>query len=100
MNLGTDKMIAEKSDGIGWMTFNNPERRNAVSHEMRVAILQILDDFECDQSVRVIVMKGAGDKAFVSGADISQFEERRATEEQGRQYAELSKNVQARYASL
>jgi enoyl-CoA hydratase/carnithine racemase len=66
MQLKTEKMIAEKEDGIGWMTFNQPERRNAISQEMREAILAILDDFETDPSVRVIVMKGAGDKAFVS----------------------------------
>lgn len=100
MQLATDKMIAVKENGIGWMTFNNPERRNAISYEMRQAILQILDDFESDSSIRVIVLKGAGDKAFVSGSDISQFEKRRATPEQQQEYAELSTRVQQRYDSL
>lgn len=98
--LPTDKMIALKEGGIGWMTFNNPERRNAISYEMRQAILQILDDFEADPAIRVIVLKGAGDKAFVSGSDISQFEKRRATPEQQNEYAELSTRVQQRYDSL
>ena len=73
MNLNTEKMIAEKDDGIGWMTFNNPAKRNATSLEMWQATATILEDFEADNAIRVVVMKGAGDKAFVSGADISEF---------------------------
>ena len=73
MNLQTDKMLASKEAGIGWMTFNNPARRNATSLEMWQAIEVILKDFEDDDAVRVVVMKGAGDKAFVAGADISEF---------------------------
>ena len=93
MQLATDRMIAEKDSGIGWMTFNNPERRNALSIEMRHAILEIYADFAADEAVRVIVMKGAGGKAFVSGADISQFENERNTEQQRRAYTELSERV-------
>ena len=55
------------------MTFNNPERRNAVSLEMWEATKRALDGFAADPDVRVVVLTGAGDKAFVSGADISQF---------------------------
>ena len=75
MQLSTDKMIARKDSGIGWVIFNNPQKRNAISHEMRVALLDIFDAYDADDDVRVIVLKGAGDKAFVSGADISQFDE-------------------------
>jgi enoyl-CoA hydratase/carnithine racemase len=75
----TDKMIAEKRDGIGWMTFNNPQRHNAVSLEMWAAICDILEDFAADDGVRVVVLKGAGDKAFVAGADISQFDDHRGS---------------------
>ncbi|MDP4594839.1 MAG: enoyl-CoA hydratase [Beijerinckiaceae bacterium] len=75
MHLATNKMIAQKESGIGWIIFNNPAKRNALSHEMRVALLEIFDDFDADPDIRVIVMKGAGDKAFVSGADISQFDD-------------------------
>ena len=71
LTLATEKMKAEKRDGIGWITFNNPDRRNAIGYAMREAILEIIDDFESDSSVRVIVMQGAGDMAFVSGSDIS-----------------------------
>jgi enoyl-CoA hydratase/carnithine racemase len=77
--MTTDKMIAKKQDGIGWMIFNNPERHNAVSLEMWAAAGEILRDFTADPSVRVMVLAGAGGKAFVSGADISKFKEERST---------------------
>jgi enoyl-CoA hydratase/carnithine racemase len=67
------KMIAEADGAIGWLIFNNPARRNAVSMEMWRAVPGILDRFEADPAIRVIVLRGAGDKAFVSGLDISEF---------------------------
>ena len=81
MDTGTPKMIAKKEDGIGWMIFNQPEKHNAVSYSMWVAIPKIMADFEADPAVRVVIMTGAGEKAFVSGADISEFEEKRGSEE-------------------
>lgn len=81
VELRTPYMKAEIRDGIGWMTFNNPERRNAMKMEMNEAIVDILGAFGADESVRVVVMQGAGDKAFVSGADISEFEANRSTPE-------------------
>jgi len=86
----TDKMIAEKDGPIGWITFNNPERRNAVSLAMWEALADIVRDYESDMAIRVIVLKGAGDHAFVSGADISEFEEKRSSPETTRTYNEAS----------
>jgi len=60
------------------MIFNNPERRNAVSLEMWEAMEEIITDFVADDAVRVIVLEGAGDRAFVAGADISRFEQERS----------------------
>ena len=77
----TDKMLARKDDGIGYVIFNNPERHNAVSLEMWAATREILDGFRNDAEVRVVVLTGAGGKAFVSGADISKFGAERASEE-------------------
>jgi enoyl-CoA hydratase len=82
----TDKMLAEKRGRVGIMTFNNPERHNAVSLEMWDAADRILSDFVRDDDVRVIVLTGAGGKAFVSGADISKFEDERATEAAVKRY--------------
>jgi enoyl-CoA hydratase len=77
----TDKMLARKEGRVGTMIFNNPERHNAVSLEMWEAARRILEDFARDDQVRVVVVTGAGGKAFVSGADISKFESERATQE-------------------
>jgi len=80
--MSTDKILSSKDGGVGTLTFNNPERRNAVSPEMSQAAAEVLEDFTNDKTIRVIVLTGAGDKAFVSGADISKFEAGRATPEQ------------------
>ncbi len=84
--MPTDKMIAKKDGGVGWMIFNNPERHNAVSLEMWKAVGEIATDFADDPKIRVVVVTGAGGKAFVSGADISKFEQERASEEQFKLY--------------
>ena len=76
--MASDKMVARKSDGLGWIIFNNPERHNAVSLDMWLAAIEIVDDFVKDDAVRVIIVRGAGDKSFISGADISKFDDERA----------------------
>jgi enoyl-CoA hydratase/carnithine racemase len=75
------KMLAAIADGIGTVTFNQPEKRNAMSMEMWAGLGEILQAFAADPAVRVVVLTGAGDKAFVSGADISQFEKNRGDAE-------------------
>jgi enoyl-CoA hydratase/carnithine racemase len=92
----TDKMLARKDGAIGWMIFNNPERRNAVSAAMWEAIPNVLDDFESDDAIRVIVLTGAGDKAFVAGADISEFEKNRSSADSAREYAKSANLAQKR----
>jgi enoyl-CoA hydratase/carnithine racemase len=80
------KMLAAKDDGVGLITFNQPEKRNAMSMEMWTGLGEILDEFTEDNSVRVVVMTGAGNKAFVSGADISQFAKNRNSFDAQREY--------------
>jgi len=58
----TDKMLSRKEGGVGYMTFNNPERHNAVSLDMWEAAQGILADFAADKAVRVVVVTGAGGK--------------------------------------
>ena len=82
----TDKLIATIENGIGWITFNNPARHNAVSLEMWQALTSTLNAYATDPAVRVIVLKGAGEKAFVAGADISQFKEKRSSPEAVEEY--------------
>jgi len=79
IDTGTEKMLAHVADGIGWMTYNNPARLNAMSYDMQIAVPRILDAFTADSDVHVIVVHGAGERAFVSGADISEFSEKRTT---------------------
>src|ERR1700681_100081 len=86
----TSKMLFEKDGPIGRIIFNNPARHNAVSLEMWQAVAQIMDDFEKDDAIRVIVVTGAGGKAFVSGADISEFKEKRANEDAAAAYSRIS----------
>ena len=82
----TDKVLARKEAGVGIVTFNNPERHNAMSVEMWEATTAMLAGFAADNEVRVVVLTGAGGKAFVSGADISQFADQRASLDAARAY--------------
>lgn len=75
------RLVGLAAPPIGWLVFNNPERRNAVSVEMWKAIPAVMKTFTEDERIRVIVLVGAGDKAFVSGADISEFDKTRGTAE-------------------
>ena len=90
IQLHTKKMTARLADGIGWVTFDNPERHNAVSLEMWQALGDIVQAFEAEDAVRVVVLTGAGGKAFVAGADISEFEAQRASSEQRQSYGAVS----------
>ena len=67
----------EKEGALGWLVFDHPERRNAISHEMWEALPKAAAALDEDPAVRVVVLRGAGEVAFVSGADISEFEGRR-----------------------
>ena len=90
LTLQTERMLAHIEDGIGWMTFNNPARHNALSLEMWEGIGNILEHFATNDSVRVVIMRGAGGKAFVSGADISEFDKERANAEQRASYGVIA----------
>ena len=90
ITLNTGKILAEVSGGVGWLTFNNPERRNAVSLEMWQGLAQATSAFEADPEVRVVVLRGAGGRSFAAGADISEFEQHRANAEQKKRYGELA----------
>ena len=82
----TEKMLRRKDGRVGYVIFNNPERHNAVSLDMWADTSRILADYAADDDIRVVVLTGAGGKAFVSGADISKFESERATLDATRHY--------------
>jgi len=77
-------LLVEKEPPIGWLIFNRPEKLNALSMAMWGAIPKGLAEFEADPEIRVIVVRGAGERAFSAGADIGEFKsEDRATEKEG-----------------
>ena len=94
----TPNMIAEKHGPVGKLIFNKPAKRNATSSDMWEAIPVIMDEFEKDPAIRVVVVTGAGDQAFVSGADISEFEKARSTPEQVAYYDKIGEIANARLA--
>ncbi len=96
----TDKMLSSKHGHIGTMTFNNPERYNAVSFEMWERVGTILEDFRADPEIRVVILTGAGGKAFVSGADISKFGDERGTLEAQNKYNATTERIYSAVANF
>ena len=86
-----------QTNGIGWIVFSNLERHNAVTYEMWSEVPDIIARFDSDQTVSAIVLAGDGEKAFVSGADISEFEKKRGTLDASTVYNEA---VDAAYAAV
>ena len=84
------KILQNVADGVGVITFNNPAKRNAMSLDMWEGLGHALIEFRDDANVRVVILTGAGDKAFVSGADISQFEKTRHNAEASEEYSKKS----------
>src|SRR5580700_10939545 len=84
------KILQSITDGVGVITFNNPEKRNAMSLDMWEGLGHALVELRDDAEVRVVILAGAGDKAFVSGADISQFEKNRHNAQASEEYAKKS----------
>ena len=95
-----DKMLSRIEGSTGYLIFNNPEKHNAVSLEMWDATDAILDAFENNPEVRVVVLTGAGGKSFVSGADISKFEHDRGSEEATRHYNARIRGIYERIAQF
>ncbi len=75
----TEKLIVKKNKSVGYIGLNQPEKHNAISDDMWQGIARVMDDFESDDEVRVIVVSGEGGRAFSAGADISQFEQKRGS---------------------
>src|SRR4051794_19896800 len=84
------KILKHTASGVGVITFNNPDKRNAMSLEMWEGFGEALTALRDDAAVRVVILRGAGGKAFVSGADISQFEKTRHNAAASEQYAKRS----------
>ncbi|MGE3142847.1 MAG: enoyl-CoA hydratase [Hyphomonadaceae bacterium] len=84
------RVSSEAHGAIGWITFDHPARHNALSLGMMRDLCAALDAHAQNQTVRVVILRGAGEKAFISGADISEFGSARANAEAAAAYGESS----------
>src|ERR1700736_918417 len=73
-----ETILVERRDRVAIITINRPEKRNALNIQTRAEGAAVLDELRHDDSVRVVVFTGAGDKAFIAGADIAEFADRTA----------------------
>jgi len=98
VETGTPSMLAHVDGHVGWMTYRNPARLNAVSQEMQEAIPRILAQFSATPEMRVVVVRGDGHRAFVSVADIAEFADKRTSVEARAAYDGAVMAVSTAYA--
>jgi len=82
------KILLSRKDAVATITFNAPERLNAIEYEMWVEIGSLMPELDADDSVRAVVFRGAGERAFSAGADISRFKQERYSSEQAKHFSE------------
>ncbi len=91
-------LIYEHSEGVGLLTIDRPEKMNAISTELTNELDALLDRIEQDETLRVLIITGQGEKAFVAGADIEELVDRNAR--QGREVTRLRQELFARIENL
>jgi enoyl-CoA hydratase len=96
----TDKLLLQKDGPIGWIVFNQPDKRNAVSQEMWQQMPEHVRELTSDDGIREVIMRGAGEQAFVAGADISQFKDRRRNMADEEEYRRISARGQESLTTL
>lgn len=93
MTTETAKIRSWVTGPIGWIAFNDPAKHNAISVEMARAVPERVAAFEQDKNIRVIILRGAGDRAFAAGSNISSFGEVRNNPQQNHQYHIINENA-------
>jgi len=91
--MDTDKILVKIEGQVAWLTFNAPEKRNAICLEMWQGIGDALESFENNSDIRVVVLQGAGGKSFAAGADISEFDRHRGNAQQKKEYGKISQRA-------
>ena len=89
--MAFENLIYEKKDGIGWITFNRPKVLNALNRKTMEEFHQVLLDAREDATVRVLIITGSGEKAFVAGADINELAQQ--TPVNGKEYSIFGQRV-------
>ena len=85
-----DELVVTGRGAVGTLVFNRPEKRNAISLDMWTALPGVLQELASDSETRVLVIRGAGEEAFASGADISEFEQVRSDAASARRYSRIA----------
>jgi enoyl-CoA hydratase len=88
--MNDNDIVLEKTAQLGWLTFNRPNKRNTLTLEMWLSVPKLIKELNNDPTIRVILLKGSGEEAFVAGADISEFKEFRSNVELGKKYNEAT----------
>ena len=96
----TEFLTLATTDGISTLTLNNPAKHNAVNSVMWQSLPDVLQSFSDEESARVLIITGAGKRAFCSGNDVSEFDQVRSTPTQIEQYNEMQRKVCGRLAAL
>ncbi len=96
--MAYENILFEVADGIGILTFNRPKALNALNPKTLEEVSDVIDQIRFDKGVRVLVLTGAGEKAFVAGADISEFPKMNSL--QARSFAEKGQEVFSKLESL
>ena len=96
----TDDVFLEREGAIATLILNRPAKRNALTFDMWQRIPELLTEFEADEALRVLIVRGAGDAAFSAGADISEFETLRASSSQTQSYNATTAKAQDMLANV
>jgi len=93
-------LLMEKDGPIGWLIFNRPDKRNAVGIETWQLMPEYAKELAADDAIRVVILRGAGEQAFVAGADISQFKDRRRNMDDEAEYRRIGARGREALATL
>ena len=96
----SDTLIVERSDGIARVVVNRPEVRNALDAALCAELVEVFGELAEDPEIRVVVLRGAGERAFISGADINEFRERLASPESALAYDEEAEALMSAIAAV